>query len=118
MHDRTYNEAPFRLLNVIDEYTREALLIRVQHRMNHQDALTALSWLILLRGLPAHIRSDTGSEFTAEKVRRWLAKMEVRPLFIEPGSPGKTGTLRASMGSCVMSCWTGRSSAICGRHRC
>jgi transposase InsO family protein len=98
MHDRTYNGAAYRLLNVIDEYAREALLIRVQRRMNHQDVLAALSWLFLLRGLPAHIRSDNGSEFTAKTVRKWLTRMEIRPLFIEPGSPWENGYIESFNG--------------------
>jgi putative transposase len=98
MYDRTHNGAPFRLLNVIDEFTREALLIRVQRRMNHKDVLASLSWLFLFRGIPAHIRSDNGSEFTASKVRDWLARMKVRPLFIEPGSPWENGYIESFNG--------------------
>jgi transposase InsO family protein len=98
MYDRTHNGAPFRLLNVIDEFTREALLIRVQRRMNHKDVLESLSWLFLFRGIPAHIRSDNGSEFTASKVRDWLARMKVRPLFIEPGSPWENGYIESFNG--------------------
>jgi transposase InsO family protein len=98
MYDRTHNGAPFRLLNVIDEFTREALLIRVQRRMNHKDVLASLSWLFLFRGIPAHTRSDNGSEFTASKVRDWLARMKVRPLFIEPGSPWENGYIESFNG--------------------
>ena len=98
MYDRTHNGAPFRMLNVIDEFTREALLIRVQRRMNHKDVLSALSWLFLLRGIPAHIRSDNGSEFTATKVRDWLSRISVRPLFIEPGSPWENGYIESFNG--------------------
>lgn len=98
MHDRTHNGASFRLLNIIDEFTREALLIRVQRRLNHKDVLAALSWLFLVRGVPVHIRSDNGSEFTAAKVRQWLARMKVRPLFIEPGSPWENGYIESFNG--------------------
>jgi putative transposase len=63
MYDRAHNGASFRLLNVIDESTLEALLIRVQRRLNHKDVLASLSWLFLFRGIPAHIRSDNGHEF-------------------------------------------------------
>ncbi len=98
MQDRTYDGASFRLLNILDEFTREALLIRVARRLTHQDVLGALSWLFLLRGVPAHIRSDNGSEFTARKVRGWLARMKVRPLFIEPGSPWENGYIESFNG--------------------
>ena len=96
--DRTVDGRPIKLMVVIDEYTREALLIRVPRRMNHQDVLAALSWLFLLRGLPAHIRSDNGSEFTAKTVRKWLTRMEIRPLFIEPGSPWENGYIESFNG--------------------
>lgn len=98
VQDRTQDGTSFRLLNIIDEFTREALLIRVARRLNHQDVLAALSWLFLLRGVPAHIRSDNGSEFTAKQVRDWLASMTVRPLFIEPGSPWENGYIESFNG--------------------
>jgi transposase InsO family protein len=98
MQDRTYDGASFRLLNILDEFTREALLIRVARRLNHQDVLAALSWLFLLRGVPAHIHSDNGSEFTARKVRDWLVRLKVRPLFIEPGSPWESGYIESFNG--------------------
>ncbi|MCB0018394.1 MAG: IS3 family transposase [Anaerolineales bacterium] len=98
VHDRTHNGAAYRILNIIDEYSREALLMRVERRMNHKDVLESLSWLFLLRGVPTHIRSDNGSEFTAERVRHWLAKMQVRPLFIEPGSPWENGYIESFNG--------------------
>lgn len=98
VQDRTQDGTSFRLLNILDEFTREALLIRVARRLNHQDVLAALSWLFLLRGVPAHIRSDNGSEFTAKQVRDWLASMAVRPLFIEPGSPWENGYIESFNG--------------------
>ena len=49
--------------------------------------MEVLSELFLKRGLPCHIRSDNGPEFTAKVVRRWLEKFEIKNLFIEPGSP-------------------------------
>ena len=69
VHDRTYNGAAYRILNIIDETSREALLMRVQRRMYHKDVLEALSWLFLLRSVSALIRSDNGSEFTAQRAR-------------------------------------------------
>jgi transposase InsO family protein len=66
--------------------------------MNHKVVLEALSWLFLLRGVPAHIRSDNGPEFTAERVPHWLARMKARPLFIEPGSPWENGTIESFNG--------------------
>ena len=51
--------------------------------------------LFIRRGLPEHIRSDNGSEFTAEAVRLWLSLLEVKPLYIEPGSPWENGSIES-----------------------
>lgn len=89
--DRTHNGKRFRMLTVIDEYTRECLAIKVERKLNSTDVLDTLLDLFILHGMPDHIRSDNGSEFTAELVRRWLKKLKVKTLFIEPGSPWENG---------------------------
>ena len=98
MHDRTHNGVPFRILNVIDEYTRECLAVRVARRLTHKDVLEVLCDLFCERGVPVHIRSDNGSEFTAQRVRTWLNKLSVKPLFIEPGSPWENGFIESFNG--------------------
>lgn len=89
--DRTEDGRPFRILTVIDEYTREALATAVRRQWTSIDVIEVLSGLFLDRGLPVHLRSDNGSEFTSKAIRRWLANLEVGPLFIEPGSPWENG---------------------------
>lgn len=89
--DRTRDGRPIRLLTIIDEYSRECLAIDVARKLNSEDVLDRLMQLFITRGLPAHIRSDNGPEFVAEKVRGWLQRLEVGPLFIEPGSPWENG---------------------------
>ncbi len=98
MQDRTHNGVPFRLLNVIDEYTRECLAIKVARSLTHKDVLEVLLDLFLERGVPVHIRSDNGSEFTAKKVRKCLSRLSVKPLFIEPGSPWENGYIESFNG--------------------
>jgi putative transposase len=98
MQDRTHNGTPFRILNVIDEYTRECLAVRVGRSLTHRDVLEVLNELFLERGVPVHIRSDNGSEFTAKRVRAWLKKLEIKPLFIEPGSPWENGFVESFNG--------------------
>jgi len=87
VQDHTQDGNPFRILNVIDEYTRECLAVKVARSLTHKDVLEVLARLFCERGVPVHLRSDNGSEFTAKKVRAWLSRLEVKPLFIEPGSP-------------------------------
>jgi len=85
-------------VNILDEYTRECLAVRVGRRLTHQDVLEVLTELFCERGVPVHLRSDNGSEFTAQRVRTWLEKLEVRPLFIEPGSPWENGYIESFNG--------------------
>jgi putative transposase len=98
MQARTHNGTPFRILNVIDEYTRECLAAKVARRLTHQDVLEVLANLFVHRGVPVHIRSDNGSEFTAKRVRSWLSRLQVKPLFIEPGSPWENGYIESFNG--------------------
>jgi putative transposase len=88
---RTHDGRSFRMLTLVDEYTRECLAIDVARRLNSDDVLERLAWLFATRGVPQHIRSDNGSEFTATVVREWLKRVGVRTLFIEPGSPWENG---------------------------
>jgi transposase InsO family protein len=98
MHYCTHDGKAFRILNIIDEYTREYLAIRVKRRLNHQDVLDILLDLFCKRGVPVHLRSDNGSEFTASKVRALLSRLAVKPLFIEPGSPRDNGYIESFNG--------------------
>lgn len=98
MQDRTHNGVPFRILNVMDEYTRECLAVKTARRLTHKDVLDVLMELFIKRGVPVHIRSDNGSEFTAKKVRLFLSRLSVRPLFIEPGSPWENGYIESFNG--------------------
>ncbi len=98
MHERTHDGRAFRLLTLLDEYTRECLAIEVQRQMNHQDVLDRLAELFVDRGVPEYIRSDNGSEFTAQAVRDWLKAVGVRTLYIEPGSPWENGYVESFNG--------------------
>ena len=89
--DRTHDGRPFRILNILDEYTRECLASVVARRIRSQDVLLILADLFLSRGIPTHIRSDNGPEFIASKLRHWLNVLQVAPLYIEPGSPWENG---------------------------
>ena len=91
VEDRTHNGRKFRMLNVIDEFTRECLAIRVDRRLKSTDVIDVLSDIFILRGVPGHIRSDNGPEFIARAVRQWIAAVGARTAFIEPGSPWENG---------------------------
>ncbi|MCH2163113.1 MAG: IS3 family transposase [Marinovum sp.] len=91
VQDRTADGRVYRTLNIIDEYTREALMIRVNRKLNSTDVLDALTDLFILRGPPEYIRSDNGPEFIAQKVRDWIAAVGTKTAYIEPGSPWENG---------------------------
>jgi transposase InsO family protein len=91
VEDRTHNGRKFRMLNVIDEFTRECLAIRVDRKLKSTDVIDILSDLFILRGVPGHVRSDNGPEFIAKAVREWIAAVGARTAFIEPGSPWENG---------------------------
>ena len=89
--DRTHDGRRFRMLTVIDEFTRRCLAVKVDRKLNSQSVLECLAELFVQHGPPDHIRSDNGSEFTATAVREWLGRVGVKTLFIEPGSPWENG---------------------------
>lgn len=92
---RTHDGRPLRMLTIVDEYTRECLAIDVGRKLNHDDVLERLAWLMSMRGVPDHLRSDNGSEFTARAVRDWLQRVGVMTLYIEPGSPWENGYIES-----------------------
>ena len=81
----------FRLLTVIDEFTRRCMAVVVERRLNSDNVLHCLTELFVQHGPPDHIRSDNGSEFSAHAVRDWLGRIGVKTLYIEPGSPWENG---------------------------
>lgn len=96
--ERTQDGRPVRILAVLDEYTRECLAMDVARGLTSEDVLYRLGQLFVQRAIPAYIRSDNGSEFTAKAVRDWLTRLGVQTLFIEPGSPWENGYMESFIG--------------------
>ena len=96
--ERTHDGRPLKILVVVDEYSRECLALVVARRLRATDVLETLADLFVTHGVPAHIRSDNGPEFSAELVRRWLEDRHVQTLFIEPGSPWENGYVESVNG--------------------
>ena len=91
VEDRTHDGRKFRTLNVVDEFTRECLAIRVARKLNSTDVIDVLSDLFILRGVPGHIRSDNGPEFIAQAVQDWITAVGAKTAYIAPGSPWENG---------------------------
>jgi putative transposase len=98
MEDRTREGRKFRMLNVINEFTREALCIRLARKLNSADLIDVLTDLFITRGTPAFIRSDNGPEFAATAVKGWINGVGARTAFIEPGSPLENGYMESFNG--------------------
>ena len=96
--DRTSDGRPIRILNVIDEFSRECLLTYVARKIAAIDVLECLAELFIIHGIPDFIRSDNGPEFVAEILRGWLQRLGVKTLFIEPGSPWENGYIESFNG--------------------
>ncbi len=95
---RTHDGRPVRLLTLIDEYTRECLAIRADRHIRSSDVIETLAGLMARRGVPGHIRSDNGPEFTAKAIRKWLSRVGAKTLYIEPGSPWENGYVESFNG--------------------
>ena len=87
MEDRTHNGVKFRILNVMDEFTRECLAVKVARSLTSHNVIEVLTDLFIKRGVLMHIRSDNGPKFIVKYVRDWIERVQVRQRFIEPGSP-------------------------------
>jgi transposase InsO family protein len=98
VHGRTNDGRAFRLLNILDEFTRECLAIKVARKLRSKDVLETLGELFVKRGVPGCIRSDNGSEFVAGELREWLQRMDVKTLYIGPGSPWENGYIESFNG--------------------
>jgi transposase InsO family protein len=98
VEDRTRDGRKLRMLNVVDEFSRECLAIRVGRRLKSSDVIDVLADLFILRGIPGHIRSDNGPEFVAKAVRAWITGVGAKTAFIEPGSPWENGYVESFNG--------------------
>jgi putative transposase len=95
VEDRTHDGRKYRMLNVIDEFTHECLVIRVSRKLKAVDVIDVLSDLFILRGVPGHVRSDNGPEFVAKAVQEWITAVGARTAYIAPGSPWENGFIES-----------------------
>lgn len=84
-----------RFLNILDEHTHECLASVPRRSWKNNDVIELLSDLMLIHGTPEYLRSDNGSEFTADRIRKWLQTTGVITAYIEPGSPWENGNIES-----------------------
>jgi putative transposase len=90
--DQTHDGRTLKHLTVVDEFTKEGLMIEVARSVTSGDVIRVLDYLFDLYGTPACIKSDNGPEFVAKRVHTWLQEQHVHVHYIDPGSPWQNGT--------------------------
>jgi putative transposase len=98
VEDRTRDGRKFRMLGVIDEFTREALAIKVARKLDSSDVIEVLADLCVVRGVPEHIRSDQGPEFIATALKDWIKAVGAKTAYIEKSSPWENGYVESFNG--------------------
>jgi transposase InsO family protein len=98
VHDRTSDGKAFRILNIIDEYSRECLCCFTARHIHWQNIQEQLTNVFIQYGMPEYLRSDNGSEFTANNLREWLNNLEINTTYIESGSPWENGYVESFNG--------------------
>jgi putative transposase len=96
--DVTERGSQIRILNVIDEFSREYLAVRVGRSITSKEVIEVLDYLSLKRGIAEYIRSDNGPEFIANAIKAWLSKRGIRSIFINPGSPWENSYIESFHG--------------------
>ena len=86
-HDQTADGRVIRLLNVVDEFTREALAMHVDRSIDADATVAVLERLVAERGSPTYIRCDNGTELTSHALKDWCRFSHTEIAYIEPGSP-------------------------------
>lgn len=91
MEDSCTRGRKLRILNIVDEFTREPLETYVDYSIRSAKVLEILELLFILHGRPLYLRSDNGPEFIAAAVQQWLGEQGTAPAYIEPGKPWQNG---------------------------
>ena len=98
VEDRTSDGRKYRMLNIVDEFSRECLAIKAARRLNAHAVIETLADLFVLRGVPAYIRSDNGPEFIADALKSWIGAVGSKTAYIERGSPWENGYVESFNG--------------------
>jgi putative transposase len=93
-----------RILTILDEYTRECLIIHVARSISSQQIIQILGWLFVVRGALRYLRSDNGPEFIAFALQQWLRDHHCHTLYIKPGSPWENPFIESFNGTFRTEC--------------
>jgi putative transposase len=106
MHCRAVDGRAFRLLNVLDDFNREALGIEVDFSLPAGRVIRSLNRIIEWRGKPETIRVDNGPEYISGKLLEWAEKQSIAIQHIQPESRSRTPTLSAATAQFGTNGWT------------
>jgi putative transposase len=95
IHDRTASGRPLKWLTLVDEYTRECLVLHADGSITGADVRRIMARVIGRRGAPRRIRSDNGSEFICEALANWLPGVGTEPIPVAAGSPWENGYIES-----------------------
>ena len=95
IHDRTANGGPLKWLTLVDEYTRECLVLHADDSLTGPGVRRIVARVIGRRGAPTRIRSDNGSEFICAALTNWLTGVGAEPIPVAAGSPWENGYIEA-----------------------
>lgn len=95
VEDQTENGSRFRILTLLDEFTRQSLAVHAAWSIRAIDAITVIEAAIERYGAPQHLRSDNGPEFIAYAIQDWLKERKIKTLYIKPGSPWENGHIES-----------------------
>ena len=95
IHDRTTDGRPLKWLTLVDEYTRECLVLHAAWSMTGADVRRIVARVIGRRGAPTRIRSDNGSEFICAALVDWLPGVGAKSIPVAAGSPWENGYIES-----------------------
>lgn len=98
MHDSTSSGRKLRILNIVDDYTREALWMEVSTSISGQHVTRVLDRLIELRGKPKNLLTDNGPEFAGTALDAWTYERKINHQFIQPGKPNQNAYVESFNG--------------------
>jgi transposase InsO family protein len=102
--DRTERGQRVRVLAVMDEFTRQCLMLYASSSIPSQQVVDLLDWLVMLHSMPEHIRSDNGPEFVAVQVKHWITERGGQTIYIEPGHPWENPFIERFIGTLKSDC--------------
>ncbi len=95
MEDQTQSGTRFRILTLLDEFTRQCLALHAAWSIRAVDAITVIEAAIARYGAPQHLRSNNGPEFIACAIQDWFRERQIKTLYIKPGSPWENGHIES-----------------------